>query len=210
MKLLRSLGYATVFVGSLAFAQTSPKPFSAPLATKPATTAKPTSAAKTAAQAPPVSNEPESTTANFGDWTLRCSFVENAGQRVRLCEVIQSLTLQGQTSPFLQIALGRVSPKEPTKLTVVVPNNISFPSVVRFSIDDKDTSPIDLAWRRCLPGGCYADADLKDEQIDRWKQQSEKGQLQFEDAAGRKVTLPFSFRGLSQSIDALRADPGRT
>jgi invasion protein IalB len=207
MKLLRCLGYATVFVGSLAFAQTSPqtnpKPFSTPPATKPATTAKPTSAAKTAAQAPPVSNEPESTTANFGDWTLRCSFVENAGQRVRLCEVIQSLTLQGQTNPFLQIALGRVSPKEPTKLTVVLPNNISFPSVVRFSIDDKDTSPIDLAWRRCLPGGCYADSDLKDEQIDRWKQQSEKGQLQFEDAAGRKVTLPFSFRGLTQSIDAL-------
>jgi len=210
MKLLRSLGYATVFVGSLAFAQTSPqtnpKPFSAPPATKAATTAKPAATAKTAAQAQPVSNEPESTTANFGDWTLRCSFVENAGQRVRLCEVIQSLTLQGQTNPFLQIALGRVSPKEPTKLTVVLPNNISFPSVVRFSIDDKDTSPIDLAWRRCLPGGCYADADMKDEQIDRWKQQSEKGQLQFEDAAGRKVTLPFSFRGLTQSIDALNKE----
>jgi invasion protein IalB len=207
MKLLRCLGYATVFVGSLAFAQTNPqtnpKQFLAPPATKAATTAKPAATAKTAAQVQPVSNEPESTTANFGDWTLRCSFVENAGQRVRLCEVIQSLTLQGQTSPFLQIALGRVSPKEPTKLTVVLPNNISFPSVVRFSIDDKDTSPIDLAWRRCLPGGCYADADLKDEQINRWKQQSEKGQLQFEDAAGRKVALPFSFRGLTQSIDAL-------
>ena len=74
---------------------------------------------------------------------------------------------------------------------------------MRLSIDDKDASPIDLAWRRCLPSGCYADAGLKDEQIGRWKQQSEKGQLQFEDAAGHKVTLPFSFRGLAQSVDAL-------
>ena len=210
MKPLRYLSYATVFVGSFAFAQTgpqiNPKPLSAPPVSKPVPTAKPLPTAKTTAQTQPVSNEPESTTASYGDWTLRCSFVENAGQRLRLCEVNQSLTLQGQASPIAQIAIGRISPKEPIKLTVVLPNNIIFPSVVRFSIDDKDSLPIDLSWRRCLPGGCYADADLKDEQISRWKQQSEKGQLQFDDAAGRKVSLPFSFRGFAQSIDALNKE----
>ncbi len=210
MKVLRLLCVAMALVGSLAFGQTTPpsslKPSSPPSTTKPVTTAKPVAPAKAAAQAHPVSNEPESTAAIFGDWTLRCSYVENAGQRMKLCEVIQSLTLQGQTNPFLQIAMGRISPKEPTKLTVVVPNNISFPSTVRFSIDDKDPSPIDLAWRRCLPGGCYADAEFKDDQIGRWRQQSEKGQLQFDDGAGRKITLPFSFRGLAQSIDALNKE----
>lgn len=207
MKPLRYLSYATIFVGSFAFAQTAPqtapKPFSPPPATKPAAAAKPAATQKTTAPSQPVSNEPETTTASFGDWTLRCSFVENAGQRLRLCEVIQSLTLQGQSSPFAQIAIGRVGPKEPTKLTIVLPNNITLPSLVRFSIDEKDTSPMDLSWRRCLPGGCYADADLKDDMLGRWKLQSEKGQLQFDDAAGRKVTLPFSFRGLAQAVEAL-------
>ena len=73
----------------------------------------------------------------------------------------------------------------------------------RLAIDDKDTLPADLSWRRCLPGGCFADIEIKDDLLQRWRSQSAQGIIKFKDSAGRDVTLPFSFRGFAQALDAL-------
>ena len=162
--------------------------------------------AATASPAPtlaPVSSEPESTTANFGDWILHCTRVQGATQRLKLCEVVQSIVVQGQSNPIAQIALGRVAADEPLKVTAVLPNNVSFPSDVSLAINEKDPLAAELSWRRCLPGGCFADADVKEELATHWRSQTEKGTLKFKDGAGRDVVLPFSFRGLAQALDAL-------
>jgi len=74
---------------------------------------------------------------------------------------------------------------------------------IKLGIDDKNTQPVELTWKRCLRGGCFADADMKDDQIKRWKAQTGNGNLAFKDRAGRDIPLPFSFRGLSQALDAL-------
>jgi hypothetical protein len=37
----------------------------------------------------------------------------------------------------------------------------------------------------------------------RWRGQTDPGQLTFKDAAGRDQSLPLSFRGLAQALDAL-------
>lgn len=40
---------------------------------------------------PPVDAEPNSTSANFGDWTLRCQRLGNGAETRRVCEVTQQI-----------------------------------------------------------------------------------------------------------------------
>ena len=151
----------------------------------------------------PVGSEPQTTSATYGDWVLRCSRNGDAPTAPRICEIVQSFQIQGQQGLYAQLAIGRVSPKDPLKITVVMQPNISFPSSIKLSIDEKDTQSIELVWRRCLPGGCFADAEVKDDDMKRWKAQTGNGRLLFKDGAGHDVPLPFSFRGLPQALDGL-------
>jgi invasion protein IalB len=80
---------------------------------------------------------------------------------------------------------------------------VTFPSSVRLAVDAKDAQPSDLAWRRCVPGGCVADNEVKEDIVRRWRQQTASGQLRFKEGDGRDVVMPFSFRGLAQALDAL-------
>jgi len=148
-----------------------------------------------------ISSEPQTTIASYGDWVLRCQRVETAGKSARVCEVAEAIQVQGQAAPIAQLAIGRLSPGEPLHVTVVVPPAVSFPSSVR--VDAKNGAPLTLEWRRCLPGGCFADTLAKDEVLARWRGLSEAGQLTFKDASGQEIALPLSFRGLAQALDAL-------
>ena len=153
------------------------------------------------ASPPPVSDTPQVTTATYGDWVLRCQTTTDA-QTPRLCEVAQTIQIQGQ-GPIAQIAVGRVPGKAPLLVTVVLPTNITLPSSVQITTDEKDTQPAELAWLRCLPAGCIANVEIKDDILRRWRSLTNQGRLQFKEGDGREVILPFSFRGLSQALDAL-------
>jgi invasion protein IalB len=156
-----------------------------------------------AASAPAqVSADPQNTSATYGDWVVRCNRAGEGAQILRICEVVQSIQVQGQ-GLIAQIALGRPTPKEALRVTALLPSNISFPSIVKIGVDDKDTQGTDLIWRRCVQGGCFADTEMKDETLKRRKNQTGNGQLQFKDSAGRDIDVPFSFRGLSQAMDGL-------
>ena len=151
----------------------------------------------------PVGADPQSTTANYGDWVVRCQHVGDAATGRRVCEVAQIIQMQGGQGPVAQIAVGRLAAADPLRLTIVLPPNVSFPSSPRLAVDDKDALPADLSWRRCLPGGCFADIEIKDDLLQRWRSQSAQGIIKFKDSAGRDITLPFSFRGFAQALDAL-------
>ncbi len=147
------------------------------------------------------------TTASFGDWQMRCrpGVAASSGQAAipRTCELVQSVMLQGQAAPFAQLAFGKVAPGEPMQFTAVLPINVAFPSTVKITIDDKDKQPVELAWTRCMPGGCFASIAAKDDFLKRWRAQEEGGQFTFKNSAGQELTLPFSLRGLSRALDAL-------
>lgn len=150
-----------------------------------------------------VSPEPSSTTASFGDWTLRCQRVADAGKTVRICEVAQVLQAQGQQAPIAQVALGRLANGEPVRVTAVMPVSVSFPSSVQITMGEKDAKPVELPWRRCLPTGCFAETAPGDDVLKQWRKASEPGRILFRDAAGRDLALPLSARGLDQALDAL-------
>uniref|UniRef100_A0A9E8CP53 Invasion associated locus B family protein n=1 Tax=Bosea sp. NBC_00436 TaxID=2969620 RepID=A0A9E8CP53_9HYPH len=184
------LGAGLAGLACSASAQTaSPKPANPPAAAP--------------APAAVVSPEPSSTTASFGDWTLRCQRIADAGKTVRICEVAQVLQAQGQQAPIAQVALGRLANGEPVRITAVMPVSVSFPSSVLITMGEKDAKPIELPWRRCLPTGCFAETTPGDDVLKQWRKASEAGRILFRDAAGRDLALPLSARGLDQALDAL-------
>lgn len=152
-----------------------------------------------------VPSTPSSTTATYGDWVLRCFRVENA-MTGRLCEVVQVLRSQGQSGPVAQIAFGRVPKGRDLRMTVVLPHDVSFPSVVRVIVGDGDASLFDLAWRNCLPAGCLADAEVPAAALDRLRAAGVAAGLVVTTAAGKAVRLPVSLSGLPQALDAVGKD----
>ena len=186
---------AIVFFGmaSLALAQTP----------KPATSA-PT--VKSGALRP-VDAEPNSTSASFGDWVLRCQRLGDGAETLRLCEVAQQIRAQDQQSPIAELAIGRLKKSDPLRLTIVLPVNITFANSPSFSADGKEPETLDLGWRKCLPGGCIADAPLKEEALRRWRVLTSAGRITWKDATGRDLAIGLSFRGLAQALDALNKEP---
>jgi invasion protein IalB len=151
-----------------------------------------------------VEAEPQSTSATFGDWVLRCSRMEMSGQTQRLCEVAQTIIVQGQQAPIAEVAIGRIKKADPLHVTVVLPINVSFPSAPQINLEGQ--ASLELTWRRCLPNGCYADATPKDELLRAWRAAKTTGRIDTKDASGRNVVVTISFRGLAQALDALNKE----
>lgn len=149
----------------------------------------------------PASGEADLTTATYGDWQLRCGMTPAKDKSAtRTCEVTQRIILQGQTAPFAQLSFGRLAPSDPLYFTVLLPPNIALPSKVTVAAE-KD-APVDLAWTRCLPGGCFATVAMKDDVLKRWRARREPAD-QVQERGNRDLTFPSSFKGLPRALDAL-------
>ena len=151
----------------------------------------------------PVSSQPETTTASFGAWTLRCQLRHEPTVDTRICEVENGIVPQGQQNPIAHIVVNRPSPKEELLVTAVVPISVIFPSVPKISAGDKEPG-LELAWKRCVPIGCMAVNVLKDDILRAWRAETGEntGRLVFTDATGRPVNIQFTFRGFAQAMDA--------
>jgi invasion protein IalB len=88
-------------------------------------------------------------------------------------------------------------------MTIALPPNISLPSGVRVSVTDKDENPLELEWRRCLPGGCVAEGQVRDDLLRSWRAQTGAGQIRCVLASAQPLGLSFSFRGLAVALDNL-------
>ena len=59
--------------------------------------------------APPVSTEPQNTSATYGDWILRCARGQDG---VRVCELDQPFQAQGQQGLYAQLIVTRGTGKD--------------------------------------------------------------------------------------------------
>jgi invasion protein IalB len=167
-----------------ALAQTPPSPGQAPSGAAPA-----------AAQNQPTKVE------QHGDWVLTCRKAD--AQAPQNCELVQTITVNGQKAPFAELAIGKPKTDMPMQVTAVVPNNVSFPSSVKILLDEKDKSPFDLAWARCLPPGCFANAVLKDDVQKKWGALETQGRVIFKAGNTQEIVMPISFKGLKSALEAL-------
>jgi len=168
---------------------------------------KPTPSAEAAPkkEGEPVSSDPQLTTATFGDWVERCQRVNASGESRRFCEVALTVTAAGQTAPLAEIAIGRLKKADPLRLTLVLPVNVSFPSAPKIALGDGD-EPLELAWRQCVPAGCFAETAFGADAQRAWREaKSAKGESK--SAGGQAFNFAISLRGLPQALDAMAKEP---
>ncbi|UPY35652.1 invasion associated locus B family protein [Sediminicoccus sp. KRV36] len=138
------------------------------------------------------------TSANFGDWLLRC---ETRGTAPRGCEILQSLQDQ-RRQPVAQFAFGRAQRSDPMRLLVLIPANITVATPMLIQLPDRGP-PITVSLRACGPRGCVAEADVSAAQLTRIRARDAQGRLEYRDALNAEVALPFSTRGFGAALDAL-------
>lgn len=153
-------------------------------------------------QQPPIT-APDTSTARFGDWVLRCTTVQSG----KICELVQSLQLQnqaGQQVPFAMLAIGRLARGEPLKFIAQLPSNITVAGGI--TVETKPDRPITGSFTRCLPVGCFGEVVISDDIRRRWAVRSEPGTVRFNDGANQPITLPISFRGFAAAVEAMQKE----
>jgi invasion protein IalB len=144
---------------------------------------------------------PQSTTATYGTWIVQCQ--SHAGPPAeKVCDMTQVTQAQGSSSPFSRVAVGQPIKGQAIKLVVQLPVNASFASNVRIQTGDTDPG-IAAPFARCVPGGCFAEFDLKEDVLKKLRGSSGNGKLTFADSTGHEVAVPISFNGFAQAFDAL-------
>lgn len=174
---------------------------SLPAYSQTATPAPATAPAQPEAKKPAAEAKPEAgniSTISFGDWNLRC----RADASPRYCEISQTIEAQDKAGPIAKISVGRPSPGANLHAIIILPNNVSFPSSVFIRTDVNDKWGVELNWLRCIPGGCFADAELSDATLAHWHSLDTIGNIIFRDAAGDEISLPMTFHGFGQALDA--------
>jgi invasion protein IalB len=149
-------------------------------------------------QAQPPATPPNVTNASFGDWVLRCE-TRPAGPRG--CEILQSLQDQ-RRQPVAQFAFGRAQRGDPMRLLVLIPANVTVAAPMLIQLPDRGAA-IPVTLRACGPRGCVAETDVSAAQLTRLRGREAQGRLEYRDALGGEVALPFSTRGFGQALDAL-------
>jgi invasion protein IalB len=148
----------------------------------------------------------------FGNWSLRCrkdappakDAPKDAPKPARACEISETLEASDHSGPIAKLSIGRPNGGTGALYAVlIVPNNISFPSSVHIRTDDKDIWGLRLDWVRCIPGGCFAQAQLADATVGYWHDLKTEGEIRFPDSTGTDVALPLSFNGFGPALDAL-------
>lgn len=144
---------------------------------------------------------PQRTTATFEDWTVRCEMTA-ANPPQKSCEMVQTTQVPGQANPVSQIAIGRTAKGAPLKIVFQVPINIWLPGGVRLTYAEKE-QPVAAAFQRCIPAGCFAETELKEELVRKLRTLTENGKLEFKDANQRDASLPVSFKGFAGAYDTM-------
>lgn len=152
------------------------------------------------AQAPADQN-PQRTTASYGDWVVRCETTVGPPPQ-KNCDMEQLAQVQGQANPISRVAIPLPTKGEPPKMFIQLPINVSFSAPVKIMTDAKDAA-ITTPFRRCVPAGCFAEVELKEELQKKFRASSETGKITFKDAAERDVAIPLSFKGFAQAFEAL-------
>jgi invasion protein IalB len=141
----------------------------------------------------------ESTTATYEDWVLQCQ-VQPGPPAQKTCDIAQVTQVQGR--PLSRLAIPHPQKGQPVKLVIQVPVNVALHGNVRIQASDADpglTAPFD----RCIPVGCFAEFDLRDDVLRKFRNATGAGKLTFTAANNQPVAIPVSFKGFGPAFDAL-------
>jgi invasion protein IalB len=144
---------------------------------------------------------PQQTTATYDDWVVRCETRPGPPPQ-KICEMAQFTKAQGTTGALTSIAIGRAAKNQPLRMVVQVPIAVWLPTGVQVIINARDAG-VPTTYKRCLPAYCFADTEIRDDVIRRFRAATENGKLLFKDANQKDVEMPVSFKGFGAAFDAL-------
>ena len=151
-----------------------------------------------------IAQSPQSTTATYDAWQLRC---ENRGAEANqeLCEVVQVIQIQGQSQPLVQIAVGHPPAGSDLRLVMQLPIGVWIPFAPQFFID-ADGTPLAGAFKRCTPAACFADVPLTAAHVASIEVLGDaQGSVIFQMTEGQNATIPISFKGFLPAFRAMEA-----
>ncbi len=171
----------------------------------PAPAQAPAAEAPAAAAPAPVPAAPQRTTASFADWTVVCE----ARAPRRACEMTQTVQDQRQ-QPVAVLAVGRAAPDQPWRLVARVPVNVLLVQPARLVMEGEAApAPVSLGFRLCIPNSCFAEAELPPAaELARLRGRPAEApaRVEWQNATGAAVAVPFSFRGFAQALEALERE----
>jgi invasion protein IalB len=147
----------------------------------------------------PQSDEPQQTTATYGDWVVQC-VANSSAPATQNCDMAQVTQLQGKNVPFSRVAI--THPDKSVQLIVQVPVNASFATPAHIQTGDADPG-LAAPFSNCTPGGCFAIIELKEDALKKFREAHGVGKLVFDDAGGHAVAVPVSFNGFAAAFEAL-------
>jgi invasion protein IalB len=155
-------------------------------------------------QAEPVQGDaPERSTATYANWVLVCETRAGPPPQ-KTCEIVQVVQaqVQGKNTPFSRVIVVHPVKGQPVKLLIQVPVSITASANVRIQTADADPGVI-APFARCVSAGCFADFDLKDDTLKRFRAASGNGKITYLDSGGHDIVVPLSFSGFNQAFEAL-------
>jgi invasion protein IalB len=159
-----------------------------------------------AAPQPPSSGPvvaPQRTTATYDDWIVQCDTVAGPPSR-KVCEMTQltQSNVQGKIQPFSRAVVPKPEKNQASILVIQLPVNVTFSVSVKIQSSDADPG-VSTSFARCIPDGCFASFELKEDVLRKFRAAASGGRLSFADASGRTVAVPVSFNGFAKAYDAL-------
>jgi invasion protein IalB len=143
----------------------------------------------------------QSTSATYDDWVLQCQS-EAAPSPRKVCQISQISHIKESNAPFSRVLVEKPATGKPVVLIAQLPVNVSTRAPVSVRLDDADPG-VSAPFERCIPAGCFANFELKDEGLKKIRASDGMGKLLFKDAGGREVVVPLSFKGFRTAFDAL-------
>jgi invasion protein IalB len=153
------------------------------------------------AAAPGPAAAQERTSATFDDWLLQCEVQAGPPAR-KVCDIAQVTQMQGRNTPLSRIAVPRPEKGQTVKLAAQVPVNIQLKANIRIQLSDGDPG-LTVPFNTCVPAGCFAEFELKDDVVKKFRAATGNGKLTFKTTNGQPVVIPVSFKGFGRALDAL-------
>jgi len=160
-----------------------------------------------------VAHAQQRTMAIYGDWTLSCVIASGGAKS---CGLVQSQKLANQSSAISQIGIGHSAKTDLLKVSIEITPNAWMLTGVKLIASDSapaitgplkyTTAVITAPFKWCTSTRCLAEADLSDANIKTLRTQKEPGTLVYKTASQADVSIPVSFNGFGEALDALQKE----
>ncbi|WP_230532642.1 invasion associated locus B family protein [Microvirga roseola] len=136
------------------------------------------------------------------EWTKVCGKDQNT--QTEICYTTRDF-VSDQGQPVLAMAVYDVKGKQPQKVVrFVMPLGLLLQPGLRFAVDQGQATP--GRYVMCLPNGCFAEAQVKDDFIASLKKGANLN-VSVQNQMGREITFAVPAAGFAKAFDGAPIDP---